>query len=177
MPTRHAFVDESGRGQRYYVCAAVTTAVEVRKVRRLAESLREGSQRRWHFAKERSDRRKAILQALVDSGLVRGWVGHGKGDDVQIRRRCLQRLAVDLVALRTDRLVVESREGRDEQDREVLYAALRPTGSHLTYTHRMPLADPALWVADAFAWSFGAGGLWRQTLDPVLDTVRDVGRA
>ena len=61
------------------------------------------------------------------------------------------------------RLIIESRQGRDQRDRQVLVEELgrldRP--QPLRYMHLPPHGDPLLWVADALAWSHSAGGAWR----------------
>jgi len=99
----------------------------------------------------------------------------GRGDEIEVRRRCLTVLAGDLAMLRGERIVIESREGRDEHDRRALYAALR--GNPVTYEHLVASEDPGLRFADALAWAYGAGGRWRDRVMPVIDAVRDVGTA
>ena len=74
----HAYVDESARGADYYVCAAITVAHDAVAVRRLARSFLMPRQRRWHFTEERTSRRRQILVGIVESGLVRAHVAHGK---------------------------------------------------------------------------------------------------
>jgi hypothetical protein len=56
------------------------------------------------------------------------------------------------------------------RDRATIAAALRQRGrlTPLTYDHRPSDTDPALWAADAVCWAVGAGGHWRQRIDPVL---------
>lgn len=43
--------------------------------------------------------------------------------------------------------------------------------SPLTYEHLLPVEDPILWVADAFAWVAGAGGEWADRCGNVLGIV------
>lgn len=177
MTASHAFVDESGKGSSYYVCAAITAAHDAGRLRQLAQSHRLRGQRRWHFTNERDARRSAILSSLVDSDLVRAHVYFGKGNDALIRAAALKSMAHDLVALKVDRLVIESRAARDSQDRKVLYSALGPSaGTNLVYEHMTPASDPALWFADAVAWSYSAGGRWRSSLLAITDHVEDLGR-
>ncbi len=175
MHAHHAFVDESARNSNYYVCAVITTAANVRAVRRLAHSFRKPGQRTVHFSKERNSRRTEIVNGYVRSGLVRGRVYYGKGDDAAVRDRAMGQLAWDLAGLRTDRLVIESRAGRDLRDRQVLSSNRRATGSTMAYEHCAAPADAGLWIADAFAWCYSAGGRWRGYLAAVLDCEHDVG--
>ena len=87
----------------------------------------------------------------------------------------MRQLASDLAGLRTDRLVIESRSGRDHRDRQVLSGSNRATSPSLAYQHCPAWADAGLWIADAFAWCYSAGGRWRGLLAPVLDCEHDVG--
>jgi hypothetical protein len=61
------------------------------------------------------------------------------------------------------RLIIESRQGRDQRDRQVLIEELRRLDrpQRFRYVHLPPHGDPLLWVADALAWSHSAGGTWR----------------
>lgn len=174
MPA-HLFADESARGQRYYLGVARIERRDLKAVRHLARAHCVRGQRRWHFTKERDSRRAQILGALVECGLISAWVGVGKGDEVAVRALCMKRLAVDSLGWDVEQIVIESREGRDEHDRRALFAELRSEPT-FRYGHQTPDQEPALWIADAVAWCYGAGGLWRQRVSPIISTVRDVGQ-
>ena len=169
MQLLHAYVDESARGADYYVCAAITVAHDAVAVRRLARSFLMPRQRRWHFTEEKTSRRRQILGGIVESGLVRAHVAHGKGKDVIVRPQCIEHLGRSLLAAGTERLVIESREGRDGQDRRVLAAVLRGSRRPFLYEHAPPSQYEGLWLADAVAWSFSAGGAWRDAIVPIVD--------
>jgi hypothetical protein len=170
------FADESARGRRYYIGAACIAQHDLKAVRQLARSLCLPGQRRWHFTKEKDSRRAQIIGALTRSGLVTAWVGLGKGDEVSVRALCMQRLGFELVGWSAERLVIESREGRDEQDRRALFRVLREHPA-VHYEHQTPNTEPGLWIADAIAWCYGAGGLWRKRVTPMITGVHDVGQA
>lgn len=74
-------------------------------------------QRRWHFVHERDGRRRQIVDALVQSGQVTALDYHGKGREAEVRAECLRRMVAPLLGMRVSRLVIESREGRDDRDR------------------------------------------------------------
>lgn len=38
----------------------------------------------------------------------------------------------------------------------------------LTYEHMRPHEEPILWVSDAVAWAYGAGGDWRRRVTPAV---------
>lgn len=176
MPACHVFVDESARGQRYYIGAARIAQHDLKAARQLARSLCVPGQRRWHFTKEKNRRRAQILSALTRSGLITAWVGIGKGDQAAVRALCMQQLGSELVGWGAERLVIESREGRDGQDRRALFQVLR-THPEVQYEHQTPNMEPALWIADAITWCYGAGGIWRQRVRPMLTVAHDIGQA
>ncbi len=175
MAVCHGFIDESRRPSGYYVAAAVTVADQVGAARALARGFLLPGQRRWHFTEESDRRRRAILTAIAGSGLVRVVVAHGSGPDPAVRAQCLRQLTPALVQTGVTRVVIESRAGRDHQDRQVLARALREVDRPFAYDHLTPAADAALWLADAVAWSVSKGGPWREVLSPVIDVDRDVG--
>lgn len=131
-------------------------------------------QKRWHFAKERRSRQKEILAAIVASGKVRVRVYFGKGDEVAIRDAIFRTLGPDLVGAGVERLIIESRAQRDVHDRRALFDVLSKD-SPLHFDHLRPAENAALWIADAVAWSYSAGGAWREKLRPIVDHAADLG--
>jgi len=80
---------------------------------------------------------------------------------------------------RVTRLIIESREGRDDLDRQVLIDQLRRHhhgGAVFDYDHLPPHGDPLLWIADALAGCSSAGGEWRGRIDATT-TGQDVTRS
>lgn len=92
------------------------------------------------------------------------------------RRECLSQLVADLLDLGARRLVLDSREVRDEHDQ----LTIRPAqGSHardtgLVYEHLVSTQEMLLWIADAVAWCYGAGGDWLRWVWPILAKVVDI---
>ena len=68
------------------------------------------------------------------------------------------------------RLIIESREGRDELDRQVLVGQLRGRADAFLYDHMPPHGDPLLWIADAIAWCSSAAGTWQERIEPITST-------
>ena len=171
-----AFVDESGRGSRYHVCVVVVANGDVDALRRVVRSFCLPGQRRWHFVHERDSRRRQIIEALVTSGQVTALIYYGKGRDTQIRAESFRRMVRPLLDRSVTRLIIESREGRDALDRQVLVGQLRRYGENgFGYDHMPPHGDPLLWVADALAWCSSAGGPWRERIEAIT-TSQDVNR-
>ncbi|WP_410622993.1 hypothetical protein [Amycolatopsis sp. cmx-8-4] len=49
-----------------------------------------------------------------------------------------------------------------------LALGVRPSKTELTYEHVDSTAEPLLWISDAVAWCFGAGGDWRRRASPLI---------
>ncbi|MDP3971609.1 MAG: hypothetical protein Q8P61_01695 [Candidatus Nanopelagicales bacterium] len=169
-----AFVDESGRGPNYHVCAAVVANGDVDALRRLVRSFCMPGQRRWHFVHERDSRRRQIIDALVATGQATALIFHGHGRDGKVRAECFHRMVQPLLDRSVTRLIIESREGRDELDRQVLISELRHRAGAFGYDHMPPHGDPLLWVADAVAWCSSAGGAWRDRVAPIIGLTQNV---
>jgi hypothetical protein len=50
----------------------------------------------------------------------------------------------------------------------------RPSESNLTYEHLGGSREQLLWVADAVAWCFGAGGDWPRRVAPLIGRTVEV---
>ena len=162
-----AFVDESGRGSRYHVCVVVVANGDVDALRRLVRSFCLPGQRRWHFVHERDSRRRQILDAILASGQATALIYYGKGRDTEIRAVSFRRMVDPLIDRNVVRLIIESREGRDDLDRQVLVGQLRGHPDAFLYDHMPPHGDPLLWIADALAWCSSAGGPWQERVDAI----------
>jgi hypothetical protein len=172
----HAFVDESERGC-YLLCATVVPPQAVNQARRALRQLLRQGERRVHFVKEHPSRRREILSALATIPGLRARVYTCRGPAPAARAACLAQLVYDLSAMTATRLVIESREGRDHQDRHTIFAALaeNQTASRLAYEHMRPHEEPLLWPSDAIAWAYGAGGDWRRRVESLLEKVTELG--
>lgn len=170
-----AFVDESGRGSKYHVCVVVVANGDVDALRRLVRSFCLPGQRRWHFVHERDSRRRQIIDAIIASGQVTALIYYGKGRDTEIRAESFRRMVDPLIDRNVVRLIIESREGRDDLDRQVLVGQLRGHPAALLYDHMPPHGDPLLWIADAVAWCSSAAGIWQERIQAIT-TSEDVTR-
>jgi hypothetical protein len=170
----HAFVDESVRSK-YILCAATVPAASLDDVRRLARDLCLPGQRRWHFNSESDRRRRLILDTLVRRRDIRVLLYEGRGRRPRVRAECLISLVTDLIDQGASRLVIESQDGQDRIDRQVLAEALRKASTDLGYCHSRPHQEPGLWLPDAFAWAYGTAGHWRRRVAPSIDRIRGLG--
>lgn len=170
----HVFVDESLRRTHYLIAAAYVDPGQLRQARALLRSLRMPGQAELHFKKESPQRRKEVLSKLAAAG-IRCWVyvaDHSEGHEVA-RQACLARLTEDLLDIRALRVVLDSRDERDRIDVATLRAVLGKLArdSCLVYEHFRSQQEELLWIADAVAWAYGAGGDWRRRVAPIVTDV------
>jgi hypothetical protein len=174
----HAFIDESQRRSAYFVSCVEVAASEIAMVRRRLRACLLPGQRRLHFVDERDHRRQQLL-AEFGRQPIRGAViavPLGVGSEADARRVALSSILTEL-APAVDHLVVESRQGRDRDDRRVIAAELRSLQRDrpLRYDHRQPFEEPGLWLPDGFAWAAGAGREWRQRLEEIGVAITRIG--
>ena len=176
--TVHAFIDESRRRGVYLVSWVEVAGSDIETVRRRLRACVLPGQRRLYFVNERTQRRQQLL-AEFGRLPIRGQVvavklgTRGEGD---ARKVALELILTDLPT-DVDHLVIESRRGRDHDDRRVIAATLkqRDRGRGLRYEHRQPYEEPGLWLPDAFAWAAGAGRDWQKRLDQIAVPVTRIG--
>ncbi|MGQ0840366.1 hypothetical protein [Actinokineospora sp.] len=170
----HVFVDESCRRDRYLIAAASLDPGQLAGARKLLRSLLLPGQHELHFKKETPQRRRMVLSRLVDAGVrCRIYVADCAMGHEQARQACLARLTEDILAAEAHRLVLDSRDRRDRFDAATIRAVLGKVArdSCLVYEHLCSHQEELLWVADAAAWAFGAGGDWLRRIAPLVTEV------
>lgn len=76
--------------------------------------------------------------------------------EFEARAACLTELVNRLQSRSVSRLTIESRQ--DDNDDQRTISGARQREPQLVFDHRKGESEPLLWIADAFAWSIGAGG-------------------
>ncbi len=171
-----AFIDESARAGQYLLAAAfLPTADLARATKAVREALPRG-RKRTHLSSEGDQLRRQIIRAYVALEIPTSVVvvEHLRGDDHPARERCLQALLPVFDQRRVRMVVLDSRgESRDHLDRSFLAGAQRTGRAHaeLVYAHRGSRNEPLLWLPDAFAWAYGAGGTWRPMVADVVTPI------
>jgi len=162
----HAFIDESQRRATYLLACAQVPDADMANVRRTLRACRLPGQRRLHFVDERDQRRRQLLAVFAQLPIefVVVAVPLGSRREAEARRLALQAI-IGKIADDTDRLIIESRQGRDLEDRRAIATSLKHTRTTLHYAHRQPHDEPGLWLPDGVAWAVGAGGRWLKHLD------------
>ncbi|MFD4252168.1 hypothetical protein [Amycolatopsis thermoflava] len=174
MPV-HAFIDESVRDSRYYLCVAVLDPACLAETRKQLTALLLPGQRELHFKKEKPPRRRLLADRIGGlSAATSVYVtARTRKTEEQDRQRCLFEAVRDLVSARAHRVVIDSREEQDRHDQTTIYRALggRPSDTGVSYEHLDSAAAPLLWIPDAVAWCYGAGSDWRRRVMPVVHQV------
>jgi len=162
----HAFVDESSRNGQYLLGVTIVEPARLTTTRRALKALLLCGARELHFKKEKEPRRRFLIDRIVTLNVsARLYTGAcTRKTEEEARQRCLTQVARDLLGLQAHRLVLDTREDRDVRDRKTIQQVLghRPSKTELTYEHVDSTAEPLLWISDAVAWCFGAGGDWRR---------------
>ena len=174
LPYTDAFVDESIRGQRYYLACALLEARNLAAVRKQMRSLVVGG-KRLHFYQELDRTRRSVLAALAAMPLrvdLVVCVRNHRVSNFVARGECLAELTRQLQALSVARLVIETR--RDDRDDMATIIRARAKQPALIFDHVAGEDEPLLWVADAVAWSYGAGAAWRAQTEPVIGQITEV---
>jgi hypothetical protein len=169
-----AFVDESIRGQRYIIACALLEARDLADVRQQMRQMVVGG-RRLHFYQERDRTRRCVLEALATMPVRVEVVVCVRGQGVSnfaARDACLAELIRRLQELSVPRVVIETRH--DDRDDATTIIRSRAAEPALVFDHVEGDAEPLLWIADAVAWSYGAGTRWRELADPVVAQVTTI---
>lgn len=178
----HFFVDESIRSK-YLIAAIAVHPANLRGIRSSLRRLLLPGERSIHF-KDESDKRRRELIGEVARMDYEVFLYTGSGSNEATRTRCLCVLMQDCLKMNAKRLVLEARGASlDRRDRETIAKTLRGEASPehgakvLEYTHLKAHEEPGLWLPDVIAWSYGAGGRWRQEVLKVLPTIVDVDKS
>lgn len=169
-----AFVDESQR-KRYMICAAIISPNVMKEVRDELRRLLLPRQRRLHFVDESKQRRRQCL-AVISELPLSARIYTSPNNESVARQSLLEHLLADLIPLKCQRLIIESREvNQNTRERRQIAAAIRDKSApHMTYLHLRPHEEPLLWVSDAVAWAYGAGREWRSQVEALVNYSKEV---
>jgi hypothetical protein len=171
----HAFMDESGRDRKYLLCVAIVDPGELWAMRKKLTCLLLPGQRELHFKQEKETRRRALADRLAKLPVeVRIYYSPYTPTTTEVARQvCLGRAVNELLDMDAHRLVIDSREEQDKNDRVTIHQLLSKHAArwNFTYEHIDSSREPLCWIADAAGWCYGAGGHWRQRIMPIIGDV------
>lgn len=170
----HMFVDESKRGG-YLLAATLIAPNALHSARVMMRELLFPGCRRVHFKTEQDSRRRLIVSRMVHSG-HQVHIYSGRGHSEQVRTLLLERLTSDAIDAGVTRLVLDSRDNiGNKRDRSTLGNQTKAREAGMVHEHIESWTEPALWISDAAAWCYGAGGDWKRRIAPITASVTDVG--
>jgi len=173
----HVFVDET-KARDYLLVAGVVMRADLAAVRRIMRGLVLPGQRRLHMAKERDQRRRKIVEAIVASGVTARIYdgGRGRRSELAAREACLRAVVADAADSSARMLVLERDDSLLWWDQQQLIDITREVGCRhtLRYEHRRAREEPLLAIPDAIAWCWAKGGDWRRRVEPVVSERRSV---
>ena len=174
--TVQAFVDESKRRRTYLICAVLVDPRDLAHTRVSLGRMLLPQQRRLHFSKESHRRRQSLLAEMTKLP-VQAWIYASAAKEPDAREQGIAALLSDLMAVNGERLVIERREAsQDARESAQIAEAVRRgvAPAEMGYHHLNGHEEPLLWVADAVAWAYGAGGDWRRRSKGLIERVRNV---
>jgi len=166
-PRIDAFVDESIRGQTYYLCAVLVSLEQQgmlrAELRRISDQIRR---RRIHFHNESNKNKDLVLTRIGTyvSGavVIRTRITHGVSEE-SARQIAMTKLVQTLQLKKCQRLIIEGRSDNSLDSSNIQRARL--SGPSIDFVHVLPLEEEILWAADAIVWSVGSGSAWIQKLN------------
>lgn len=163
-----AHVDESIRGSTTWLAAIVACRCRRADNRAAIMAHRRRGQTRVHMAKSSERDRRAIL-ATVSRLPIRLIDATATGKEVVARSAAWDALVPQLVAAQVRDVTIERLAGAEPRDRADIRRALVliDAADTVRYRHIDAADDPALWIADACAWTVSRGGAWAAQLRPL----------
>lgn len=169
------FVDES-KAKGYTMVATVVVAGDLTALRRDVRALVFPGQRRIHFTKEGTERKKAVLSRFIELGIQSQVFHCATKDQVVGREMCIAAIVKHAVERSCRKVVIERDESIERADRRTVFREVRRhhRDDSLLYEFTAPHQEPLLWVADAIAWSYAKGGDWRRRVQPLIAGVTEL---
>lgn len=172
IPRRcNIYVDETKA--RNYVLAVVFVAPrDVHTLRSTLRGLRIPGSRSVHFHKANNTQRAAVIDALLEHGVIAMIITNRPHPRVPPREASIRALARQAIHLEAQSIVLERDQTIERSDRRWLFEELAK--STVRYEHRDRHEDALLWAADAIAWCWQHGGKWKDRVMPLIAHSIDV---
>ncbi|MFY1618852.1 hypothetical protein [Micromonospora sp. WMMD736] len=172
----HVFVDET-KERGLLVAAVVVLPADLTAARRTIRDLILPGQRRIHFHKEKDDRRRQIIAAVVKlSAHAVIFDAKRHHDPRAAREACLVELVQHAAKISATRLVLERDDSTFQADRRLLFEQVRKSGTsnNLRYDQLRAHEECLLAIPDALAWCWAKGGRWKTSVQRVVTEARQV---
>ena len=163
--THHSFIDESIRGNNFYLAEIQIATKDVGWIRTSVsrKMRRNGSLVHMHN-ESMASRNRAIEELMKLPFQAKIIQCHKTISILKSRERCVHRLASSQHIKFCKHLVFEQISS-NLADRRILEMYAKKSDSDFPeFRHMKPSEEPLLIIPDVVAWSFGRGGIWRQKI-------------
>ena len=168
-----AFIDESSAlrdddRQEYLVCGALLPDDACEDIREQLRPLLLPGQIKLHWTDESERRRRDIVGQIVELGPMNVVVSHLDARRRRVeryRRKCLELLYHELLAMEVFDLTLECRSDAQDRSDRAHMVALQAQGldRQLRIGHRRGGDEPLLWIADAVLGAINAAHMGEST--------------
>ena len=175
MMSNHIYIDESVRNS-YLIALVIIQDNQISEIRKKVGILGQLFRGHIHMKKAHKRLKRRILNDVMTYDLKTVIV-----EDLNFRDRkylsrqiCLRSVFEFASEMDVDRIVLD-RSSSHEKDLITYQKSSRkfptlPENLH----HIASRQEPLLWLPDIFAWSYGAGGIWRQSIDEKISFIKRV---
>ena len=174
MPS-HVYIDESIRAT-YLIALVVIEDKSLDKIRKSIRRFAKKNRKNLHMFHATPGFKNKVLKEVMSYDLQIVII-----EDLNFRYRkylsrqiCLRSVFECAAEMDIDRIVLD-RSSSQEKDLTTYQKSSRkfhtlPENLH----HIASRQEPLLWLPDIFAWSYGAGGIWRERIDEKISFIKRV---
>jgi hypothetical protein len=174
MP-KQIYIDESVR-KNYVIPLVIVETEKINKIRKSLSYFVKRNHRNIHMFKANKAFKTRILKEVMSYDLQIIII-----EDLNFRYRkylsrqiCLRSAFEFAAEMDVDRIVLD-RSSSQEKDLITYQKSSRKFPSLPENLHHIASRqEPLLWLPDIFAWSYGAGGIWRQSIDEKISFIKRV---
>lgn len=168
------FIDESQRGNSYFLCATVIADSNISFARQTLNSLVGRGHKRFHMSHETQNLRNLALDTLgsIDCKNFMYRTSRLPGDSsFGPRERCLKAALSHPINVKASHIWLE-RSSTPYLDKRCIERFIQLSSKPFPYVaHQTPESDPLLWIPDILSWSYGRKGIWRAKASAMLSEI------
>jgi len=162
----HSYVDESIRGNNYYLAEVVISPKDVGWVRSNISRKFRVNGRLLHMHQESMATRSRALFELMKIPFAVNIIRCDKTSSTLLARQASIHELAASQSMQSCKLLILEQISSNLFDRRILEAYARdPFTTFPEFRHMRCSEEPLLTIPDVMAWSFGRGGVWRSRVD------------
>ena len=167
----HLFVDES-KARSFLFVAVVVAPHAVHMLRKDLRAARPKGRRDIHFNGARDDVRNEVVRILRQHDVRAVTFRAVTVKGCNPREDCVRATARFAASIAARSIVLDRDESLEVRDRRWLFQELHKSGIRYDHLHRHE--EPLLWAADAIAWCWQRGGVWKDKVRPLVVRATDL---